>query len=195
MSSNHFPRTVRIAGLVVLTLLALGAGAARAQTDVMVYRMKFTCGFAGGNIPDSGSQASVLPVPYREVQPGNYSTAINLLNSRFGGFDASVSGQVFTKGRPSVVLTGFTMPAFSANTIDCGDITSRLATVGFQNDGRFVEGFVQLIAREPSVDLRAQLEVAAVYTYGSRRTDNGGTGLGSSLQVERIQGSPEVIPE
>jgi len=196
VSSTLVPRTARIACLALLTLLALGAAAARAQNgDVMVYRMKFTCGFAGGNIPDSGSQASVLPVPYREVQPGNYSTAINILNAQFSAHDASIVAQVFTEGRPTPNLPSFTLTSSTAVTIDCADITSRLATVGFNNDGRFVEGFVMFIADDTVGNQRPNLEVDVVYTYGSRRTDNSGTGLGSSMQVQRIEGSPETVPE
>jgi hypothetical protein len=195
VSSTFVPRPVRIVCLALLALLAWGATAARAQTDFMVYHAKFTCGFAGGQIPDSGSQASVLPVPYREVQPGNYSTAINILNARFNGRDSFVNVAILTEGRPSTFIPSFTMTSFTTVSIDCDDITARLATVGFQNDGRFVEGFVKISARDQAVSEGSDLEVSAVYTYGSRRSDNAGTGLGSSIDVEHIVGKPEVQPE
>ncbi len=196
MTSKVRALTLRVAAFSCLALFVLSAKPSEAQVEFMVYRAKFTCGFATGNIPDSGNSANVLPVPYREVQPGNYSTVINILNARFNGRESLVDGAVLVEGRPVASLSSFTMTSYSTVRIDCNDITSALAAGGFQADGRFVEGFVQIAARdllgssEPS-----NLEVSAVYTYGSRRTDTGGTGLGSSIDVERIQGNPEVQPE
>jgi hypothetical protein len=196
---SKVPRlALRAAGIVCLVLVAAGAVPAEAQSNFMVYRAKFTCGFAGGNIPDSGSAANVLPVPYREVQPGNYSTVINILNSRLNGQTSEVDIFIFVQGRPTASLPDLTLETFTTSSharIDCDDITSALAADGFQADGRFVEGFIMLRAQDESQNEGSELEVSAVYTYGSRRTDGTGTGLGSSIEVERIEGKPEVQPE
>lgn len=189
---------LRVFGIACLALFALSAMPSEAQTPMMVFRVKFTCGFAPGNIPDSGSFATVLPVPYREVQPGNYSTVINILNARFNGRDSQVGASILVQGRPVASLSAFTLTSFSTVRIDCDDITGALAEDGFQADGRFVEGFIQVTARDPIIgapDEPSDLEVSAVYTYGSRRTDTGGTGLGSSIDIERIVGKPEIQPE
>jgi hypothetical protein len=132
------------------------------------------------------------------VQPGSYSTVINILNARFNARDSRVSSSILVEGFPTVAGPGFTMQTFSTTSharIDCAAIASALATRGFQADGRFVEGFVMVMARDALQNEGSDLEVAAVYTYGSRKSENNGTGLGSSLQVERIQGRLEVEPE
>lgn len=186
------------AGFVCLISLALSATPAEAQANFMVYRAKFACGFAPGNVPDSGSNANVLPVPYREVQPGNYSTAINVLNARLSGQASEVDVLVFAEGRPTGFLPEFTLDPFTASgqiSLDCDDITGALAAGGFQADGRFVEGFVMLMARDENLNQGSELEVSAVYTYGSRRTDGTGTGLGSSIDVEQVEGKAEIQPE
>ncbi len=199
-TTRRFP--VFVLALAGLALLALSATPTQAQTELMVWRIKFTCGFAAGNIPDSGSNANVLPVPYREVQPGNYSTAINILNHRFlRQRDALVGNmQVFTQGRAAASIPSFTLAQFSTARLDCNDITTALATVGFQADGRFVEGFIVITARDQAAfpgdhSQPSELEVSVVYSYGSRRSDNGGTGLGSSMTVENIAGKLDTIPE
>jgi hypothetical protein len=99
---------LRAAGIACLVLVAAGAAPAEAQSNFIIYRAKFTCGFAGGNIPDSGSAASVLPVPYREVQPGNYSTVINILNARLSGQTSEVDIFIFVQGRPTASLPDLT---------------------------------------------------------------------------------------
>ena len=185
-------------GIVCLTLFTLSAIPAEAQTSFMVYRAKFVCGFAPGNVPDSGSLANVLPTPYREVQPGGYSTAINVLNSRLNGQPARLDGFVMVHGRSTAFLPASILVPFdttSHSRIDCDAITNALAASGFQADGRFIEGFVVLRARDQFQNQGSDLEVSVVYTYASRRTDANGTGLGSSIDVENIVGKPEVQPE
>lgn len=195
---NARRRVLLLAGFVCLISLALCAGPAEAQANFMVYRAKFASGFAPGNVPDSGSNANVLPVPYREVQPGNYSTVINVLNARLSGQASEVDVLIFAEGRPTSFLPELTLDPFTTSgqaSIDCDDITGGLAEDGFQADGRFVEGFVMLTARDQNANLGSDLEVSAVYTYGSRRTDGSGTGLGASIDVEHIEGKAEVQPE
>lgn len=198
MTSKARALPLHVLGIACLALSALSATPTEAQTH-MVYRTKFTCGFAPGNIPDSGSLGNVLPVPYREVQPGNYSTVINILNARFNGRDSLINGiDILVEGRPTASLPRFTLDSFSTARIDCNDITGALGAGGFQADGRFVEGFVFLAARDPipdGSDEPSDLEVSVVYTYGSRRTDSGGTGLGSSIDVEHIAGKLDTILE
>jgi hypothetical protein len=185
-------------GIVCVTLFTLSATSAEAQTNFVVYRAKFVCGFAPGNVPDSGSSASVLPAPYREVQPGSYSTVVNILNARLNGQASRLDGYVFVHGRATAFLPASILVPFDTSShsrIDCDAITSALVAGGFQADGRFVEGFVMLRARDQLQNLGSDLEVSVVYTYASRRTDANGTGLGSSIDVERIEGKPEVQPE
>jgi hypothetical protein len=140
----------------------------------------------------------VLPVPYREVQPGNYSTVVNVLNARFTGQVSLVEVSFLVEGRISTGLPTLTLDPSTTSrlaSIDCGDITGALAAGGFQPDGRFVEGFVEIAARDQNQNVGSDLEVSSIYTYGSRRTDGSGTGLGASIDVEHIEGKAEVQPE
>jgi hypothetical protein len=88
-----------------------------------------------------------------------------------------------------------TLQPFQVNTINCDDIAQILAAQrGFQADGRFVEGYVVISTRLVN-PLLMTLDVTSAYSYAVQKVDNSGTGLGSSLQVLRIEPRLMFQPE
>ncbi len=191
MSSNA--RAVRVAVFTFL-VLSITVPLFPQQANETVYVAKFFCGFTDGRVPRI-NDPSPLPAPYRAVEPGNYATVINLNNITSTTFTINPAVVVSVAGMQPVGLSGpGPLQGLQAATIECRDITNALATRGFANDGRFVEGYVTIFTPLFS-PLAAYLDVTAGYSYAIQRADNSGTGLGASFHVVHIDGRDMVQPE
>ena len=129
------------------------------------------------------------------MEPGNYATVINITNLSLANTSANVSRSVRVEGLAQVSLGTVVLQPFQVNTVNCDDIAQVLAAQrGFQADGRFVEGYVVIGTRLVN-PLLMTLDVQGAYSYAVQKVDNSGTGLGSSLQVLRIEPRPMFQPE
>jgi hypothetical protein len=189
-----FQRHFAVFVLVFFAAIVPPAGA-QVEPNQTVYIAKFFCGFTDGRVVRL-NDPTPLPAPYRAVEPGNYATVINItsntLTSIQPDYSVSISAQGFA---PSLHLPTPELDNFEVLAIDCRDITARLAEGrGFVNDGRYVEGYITIVSDlyDPVI---LSLEVNAAYTYAVQKADTNGTGLGSSLQVLRIEGQPKFQPE
>lgn len=146
------------AAAVTVALLLAGVGQAQPpQPDVTTWHVKFVC---GQRPPQQDWNA---------VAPGNYYTAINLLNStretarvatQISTTTATVAGGIVTAG-PAIVLQ-----ALQAAELDCADILRASPSI------RFLKGFVSVSSATP-------LAITAVYTAANA------SGV-ASIDVEQI---------
>jgi hypothetical protein len=171
MTPSRFPFRIAGALAIALALIALSAGAARAQVNYKFeYAAKFVCGLA---TPSPGTVPGTLP-----VAPGYYYTAINVHNP--STTEANQIQKRFVIALPGEVVgrkSGFTpetLRADDAMEIDCPDISRRL-DVGI---GRFVKGFVVIRST-------AELDIVAVYTTATTPT-----GPVVSMTTERVPKRP-----
>jgi hypothetical protein len=186
---------IRIARLplvaALLTLIAAHSAAAQGvPPNEQVFAAKFLCGFTDGRVARL-NDPTPLPAPYRAVEPGNYATVLNVTSIGFSGASTVIQRSVHVEGLDVVGLDGVVMPAGKVSTTNCTEITQKLAQVrGFQNDGRFVEGYVYVSSglSDPAL---LSLDVTAAYSYAVLNA----TGLGSSLQVVRIEPRLIFAPE
>jgi hypothetical protein len=185
-------RKLPLAAAFLALLSALPASAQDANTQL--YAVKFFCGFTDGRIPKL-NDPTPLPAPYRAVEPGNYATVINITNLSLANTSANLSRSVRVEGLAQVSLGTVTLQPFQVNTVNCDDIAQILAAQrGFQGDGRFVEGYVVISTRLVNPVIMS-LDVQGAYSYAVQKVDNNGTGLGSSLQVVRIEPRLMFQPE
>ena len=192
-------RAIQIMAIsIFLTTVMIGSGslsvahAQFTQSSQFMYVAKFVCGFKEGFTPP---QAPFFPPPpptydYQDFEPGSYSTALNIffpnllyLRSRVD-VRVSIPEPYSTPPVTSVLVKSLTPSGFGTWKVDCTDIFQVLDPQKSPQvkDRQLVEGF--LYFTRPSDDS----EVHAVYTYSSHRSpEDGNTGLGSSIDTEKIE--------
>jgi hypothetical protein len=167
--------------LPLLALLSAAPAAAQVTPNVQVYAVKFLCGAA---------DAHAAP-PYRAVEPGNYGTIINVTNLSQANASVNLFQSARVAGLQGVGLANVTLQAGQVSTVDCGAIAQALAQVGFQADGRFVEGYVTISYYTNQIDPAIlSLDVTAAYSYSGLKADTG-----ASLQVVHVEPRAVFQPE
>lgn len=157
----------------------------------VVYAGKFVCGghLLLGPIPVPGTLRALPGGTYSGFEPGNYATAINVLNVDVVRQDriqvlASVDGAL----GPVLVAT-FDLEPFETRKLDCVDIVSAVNGGTVPPGGPLYEGFVHIVR---NLDV---LAVQGVYTHSHERrfesaNGAGGLGRGTSIDVEPIPARP-----
>ncbi len=193
MYSRSFPsvprRFPRAAAMAAIAGTFLFAAAASAQTTATVYSGKFACGTVSGTLPNStDATPPAAQVIYRDVQPGSYSTVMNIVHTPYTPPDtsqlASMNLTILVEGLGATTFNlGFA--PFTEKKIGCPIITQHLAQAfpAFVADGRFVEGYLHL--RVTSGGQPEFQDVSILYSSAVRM---GTTGVGSSMQVEHLVG-------
>ena len=167
--------------LPFLALLSAVPAAAQVPTNMQVYAVKFLCGAADTH----GAPA------YRAVEPGNYGTIINVTNLSLANASVNLFQGARVVGMQGVGLANVTLQAGQVSTVDCGAIAQALTQVGFQADGRFVEGYVMISYYTNQIDPAIlSLDVTAAYSYSGLKADTG-----ASVQVVRIEPRAMFQPE
>jgi hypothetical protein len=181
MSRNRLVRLLPpLAAL--LALAAAVPAAAQVPANVQVYAVKFLCGSADARAAS----------PYRAVEPGNYGTLVNVTNLSLANVSVNLHRSVRVEGLQSVALpNAAALQAGQVQTVDCGAISQALAQLGFQADGRFVEGYVMLSYYTNQIDpALLSLDVTAAYSYSGQKADTG-----ASLQVVHVEPRAMFQPE
>jgi hypothetical protein len=166
--------------LPLFVLMSAAPAAAQVTPNVQVYAVKFLCGAV---------DTHAAP-PYRAVEPGNYGTIINVTNLSQANASVNLFQSARVAGLQGVGLANVTLQGGQVSTVDCGTIAQALAQVGFQADGRFVEGYVTIshyITADPAI---LSLDVTAAYSYSGLKADTG-----ASLQVVHIEPRAVFQPE
>ncbi len=154
---------------------------ASAQFQQLFFPVKFVCGFQEGTVPRLGSSSQGLP--YEGFKPGNYATTVNVIN--LDGADRNFEFIISIEGR------GFSFPPGTGNLstlgssrIGCPEIAAAVNQFTTPPvNGELFEGFLVVAAFTSAV------QVQAVYTFESKNdAAAAGRGLGSSIDVESIQG-------
>lgn len=166
--------------LPILALLSVASAAAQVTPNVQMYAVKFLCG-----------TVDRVTSPYRAVEPGNYGTIINVNNLSLANVTVNLAQSARVAGLPGVALANVALPASQVSTVDCGAIVQALSQVGFQADGRFVEGYVTISYYTNQIDPAIlSLDVTAAYSYSGQKADTG-----ASVQVTRIEPRAMFQPE
>lgn len=158
--------------------------AAPTTKELYTYPVKFVC----GSIPGSGDMPAIKEPP---VKPGNYATAINILNI----FDeavkltywASVAAPVSAATPPGPVSTeiGMGLRPRQAMEIDCPQIMGLFGGIEVAR-ADFLKGFLVI---ESTVDL----QVVAVYTSEKLEVRHAGTPIGINLNTGFDQSADSEI--
>jgi hypothetical protein len=166
--------------LPLLALLSVAPAAAQVPANVQMYAVKFLCG-----------TVDRVASPYRAVEPGNYGTIVNVNNLSLANATVNLFQSARVAGMQSVGLANVTLQAGQVSTVDCAAIVQALAQVGFQADGRFVEGYVMISYYSNQIDPAIlSLDVTAAYSYSGQKADTG-----ASVQVTRIEPRAMFQPE
>ncbi|GJL64082.1 MAG: hypothetical protein NPIRA04_27360 [Nitrospirales bacterium] len=162
----------------------------------VVYAAKFVCGFKPGFTPP---QSRVLLGPavydYRDLEPGSYATALNVLFTTGANTTtninvlASVPETSQNAAVQGVNLGPMSVSNFGTVKVDCEDIAQALnGPLPQVADKAVIEGFLYIT--RPVDDL----VVEAVYSYsseigslGGEPRNEGGIGVGSSIHVQNIE--------
>jgi hypothetical protein len=160
-----------------------------AQSTATVYSGKFACGTVSGNLPNAtdSTPPAALTI-YRDVEPGSYATALNILHTPYTPpnqaqlVDLRIS--IVVDGLGQTTFNSGLLP-FTAKKMGCPEITQKLAQAfpAFVADGHFVEGYLHVRAfagGDPAFQ-----DVSILYTYALRV---GSSGVGSSMHVEHLVG-------
>ena len=169
-----------------------------------LYPAKFLCGFVTGF---SEFQSNVLaPIPrYGELEPGHYSTVLNLLNAS-RQTQQNIQVHAVVQGESPVLVSSITLEPFHTHKVTCFDIVNELdAIIPGGAQGQLIEGFVYVLRNKDVLDIEG------VYTYASKDmyvlggiayfdtiaefggsieaagAGAGGLGLGASIDVVKIE--------
>lgn len=204
-----------LAALIVLTLASVTTPAFGQLTSVpapipiplpgqqqAIYSVKFLCGFQAENDP------SVFPAPSEPpVKPGNYATAVNIIN--FHNFPVRIckAAVVANPERCSEPNTSAEDPAcrafFGARTglilkpqqafeVDCDDIVSLLGGPS-SSLPPFIKGFVEVVV-PPRVGLSSNNPLAVTGVYTAQQCRNA-PGAGCKNTDTLAPGGVRVVPE
>jgi hypothetical protein len=184
-----------VAAVTILAVVVAQPVAAAGR--IHIFAAKFVCGFTDGRVVRL-NDPTPLPTAYRAVEPGNYATVVNVANLTFDDGPKTVERRLISEGFTTVALPDVNLPEFELSTVDCDDLGAALAPQGFANDGRFFEGYLVTWVDELDFSENAPpLEVTAAYSYAVQngRPADQSLGLGSSVDVERIEPRVFNVPE
>jgi hypothetical protein len=184
--------TIVTVAQILLVYDALKPSYAQGDVDKYTYSIKFVCGIktvsSGAGFPFPTTIDFDTAGTQGAVQPGKYSTAINIHNFRRDPATLSVRGVI----ADPLVFAGpsgereVTIGRFRAREIDCSEIAGMYPDTLIDSEGRilrppgFMKGFV-------TITTGTQLNVVVVYTAAIFKEGEKSTPSGLSMDVEVIQ--------
>lgn len=172
-------------GLIIGVAILLGAGSLlvtrRPRADVHIYPVKFVCGI----MPNTLSMSGVDPNFVWAVNPGRYTTSINIQNPN--STTTNIRKEIMLAPRENTSAQASTsinmaLPGRSATAADCPDIYLNMGL--HASSTVYMEGFLNVLSSR-------DLYITAVYT-GQNLMASGTQQEMSTMDIEEVVG--KILP-